>query len=91
VSAVAIKRCPYCLHEHHQRRRACSDYCERKIRGHRQSVTYHRRRAVRVLMAEIQTREQYRKRWRAVAMGRDEATNLQTIFGLDLAPPFVHR
>lgn len=88
----APKRCPYCLHEHSNRGRACSEWCERKIRSHRGSVTAGRNRAVKKVMAGIIKREQHKGKWRNVAMGRNAAENLRMIFGIDVPsepPPYI--
>lgn len=82
----APKFCPYCGRTHENRGRACSDWCERKIRGWKQSVTGGRTRAVKRVLTEAQRQVKHRTRWRNVAMGRNAETELMRIFNVDELP-----
>lgn len=86
-----MNRCPYCLHPHAGRGRACSEWCEQKIRGLKSSVTGGRTRAIRKILTADLTRCRHRTWWREVAMGRNEGHYVQRIFELDLPAPFVRR
>lgn len=82
----AGKWCPYCGLPHSRRARACSDYCERKIRSWKQSCTAGRNRVIRKVMAGQQKAAQHKQRWRNVAMGRDAKANLLAIFDVERLP-----
>jgi len=75
------KFCPYCLREHGRRARACSDWCERKIRGKTAYVTLSRRQAVAKVIARAQKRVRFVPQWRQLAMGAEPAEILQAVFG----------
>lgn len=77
-----LKRCPNCLHVHERRARACCDWCERKIRGRRSSVTQGQNRARQRALDAIHKRELHRAQWRDVAMGRDTQLVIAAIFGV---------
>lgn len=86
-----MKFCTYCGIEHERRGRACSEYCERKTRNSKAAVTMGRNRAVRSIMVGQQTLLRHRTRWRNVAMGRGEGTNLANIFEMDMPPVMKRR
>ena len=81
TEGAAAKFCPYCGASHGRRARACSDYCERRIRASKASATMGRNRAVKRIVAAKQKERRNVGKWRSVAMGRDVASNLQAIFG----------
>lgn len=83
---VTHKRCTHCGREHSRRGRACSDYCERKTRNWKSSVTGGRTRARKRLLAAQQKRVLHRTRWRNVTMGRDADANLLRIFNVTELP-----
>jgi hypothetical protein len=84
VDAAQIKRCPYCLHQHENKGRACSEECEAKLRSRRASGTRRRRKAVNAILEAEQDKHRHDRRWRDVAFGRNEAGQLSVIFGLSL-------
>lgn len=69
---------------HERKARACSDEHERKIRGRAGAVTQGRNRAMRRLLTQAQLLLRHKRRWRNVAMGVEEETNLGEIFGEQL-------
>lgn len=75
------KHCPYCGIAHGRRARACSQWCERRIAGHKSSVTGGRTRAMKRIMRTIQKRERHRGKWRQVAMAADPSQLVLAIFG----------
>lgn len=78
------KRCPYCLRGHMRRGRACSEWCERKLRSRRAVLTRSRNAACAKIMQHIHKRERHRADWRDVAMGRAGTERLEAIFGVHL-------
>lgn len=76
-----MKRCPYCLHFHERRSRACSEWCEHRVGGRAAYVTRSRREVVGKVMAGIQRRMRFVPTWRRVSMG--EEPDLLTIFGTE--------
>lgn len=79
-----MKHCLYCLRAFEGRGRCCDQWCARRVNGKVAWVTRSRRIALDRIGAAELARNRYRRRWRDIAMGRDEQQNLLAIFGLPL-------